>query len=63
MIYSGMKGYLDKLSLSQVIQFKFFLVNYMYDTNVLKGFITTNKINHTVMNTFLKSAISAFLTN
>ena len=36
MIYSGMKGYLDKLSLLQVIQFKFFLVNYMYDTNVLK---------------------------
>ena len=36
MIYSGMKGYLDTLSLLQVIQFKFFLVNYMYDTNVLK---------------------------
>ena len=34
MIYSGMKGYLDKLSLLQVIQFKFFLVNYMYHTNV-----------------------------
>jgi len=63
MIYSGMKGYLDKLSLLQVIQFKFFLVNYMYDTNVLKGFVITNKINHVVINTFLKSAISTFLTN
>jgi proton translocating ATP synthase F1 alpha subunit len=63
MIYSGMKGYLDKLSLLQVIQFKFFLVNYMYDTNVLKEFVITNKINHVVINTFLKSAISTFLTN
>ena len=63
MIYSGMKGYLDKLSLLQVIQFKFFLVNYMYDTNVLKGFVITNKINHSVINTFLKSAISTFLSN
>jgi F-type H+-transporting ATPase subunit alpha len=57
MIYSGMKGYLDKLSLLQVIQFKFFLVNDMYDTNILKGFVITNKINHVVINTFLKSAI------
>lgn len=63
MIYSGMKGYLDKLSLLQVIQFKNFLVNYMYDTNILKGFVITNKINHNVINTFLKSAISTFLTN
>ena len=63
MIYSGMKGYLDKLSLLQVIQFKFFLVNYMYDTNILKGFVITNKINHVVINTFLKSAISTFLSN
>jgi len=63
MIYSGMKGYLDKLSLLQVIQFKFFLVNYMYDTNILKEFVITNKINHVVINTFLKSAISTFLTN
>ena len=63
MIYSGMKGYLDKLSLFQVIQFKFFLVNYMYDTNVLKEFVITNKINHFVINTFLKSAISTFLSH
>jgi proton translocating ATP synthase F1 alpha subunit len=63
MIYSGMKGYLDKLSLLQVIQFKFFLVNYMYDTNILKEFVITNKINHVVINIFLKSAISTFLTN
>jgi len=61
MIYSGMKGYLDKLSLSQVIQFKNFLVNYINETNILKGFVITNKINHNVINTFLKSALSTFL--
>ena len=35
----------------------------MDDTNVLKEFVITNKINHVVINTFLKSAIFTFLTN
>jgi proton translocating ATP synthase F1 alpha subunit len=61
MIYSGMKGYLDKLSLSQVVRFKSFLIEYMYNTNILKGFVITNKINHNVFNIFLKSAVSLFL--
>lgn len=61
MIYSGMKGYLDKLSLPQVIRFKSFLIEYMYNTNILKGFVITNKINHNVFNIFLKSAVSLFL--
>jgi len=63
MIYSGMKGYLDKLTLLQVIQFKMFLINYIYDTNILKEFVITNKINHNVINIFLKSALSTFLIN
>jgi len=61
MIYSGMKGYLDQLSLPQVIKFKAFLVDYIYSTNILKGFLVTNKINHNVFNTFLKKAIFLFL--
>ena len=61
MIYSGMKGYLDKLTLAQVVKFKSFLISYMYNTNILKGFIITNKINHHVLNMFLKSAVVAFL--
>jgi F-type H+-transporting ATPase subunit alpha len=61
MIYSGMKGYLDKLTLAQVVKFKSFLISYMYNTNILKGFIITNKINHHVLNMFLKSAVVSFL--
>jgi F-type H+-transporting ATPase subunit alpha len=61
MIYAGMKGFLDKLSLVQVIQFKAFLVDYMYNTNILKGFVITNKINQNVLNAFLKSAVATFL--
>lgn len=61
MIYSGMKGYLDKLSLAQVVKFKAFLVDYMNDTNILKGFVITDKINHNVFNIFLKSAVANFL--
>jgi proton translocating ATP synthase F1 alpha subunit len=61
MIYSGMKGFLDKLSLPQVVLFKAFLIEYMYNTNVLKHFVITNKINQEVLNTFLKSAVSKFL--
>jgi proton translocating ATP synthase F1 alpha subunit len=61
MIYAGMKGFLDKLSLPQVIKFKAFLIDYMYNTNVLKGFVITHKINQNVLNVFLKSAVATFL--
>jgi len=61
MIYAGMKGFLDKLSLAQVVKFKAFLIEYMYDTNVLKDFVVTNKINQNVLNTFLKLAVSTFI--
>lgn len=61
MIYAGMKGFLDALSLAQVIKFKAFLIEYMYNTNILKNFIITNKINQSVLNTFLKVVVSSFL--
>jgi len=63
MIYAGMKGFLDKLSLPQVVKFKLFLISYLYDTNVLKSFVITNKINQNVLNIFLKSAVAVFLYN
>jgi F-type H+-transporting ATPase subunit alpha len=61
MIYSGMKGYLDKLSLSQVVRFKAFLLDYIYKTNILKGFVITKPINHAVFNVFLRSTVARFL--
>lgn len=60
MIYSGMKGYLDKLTLPEVVEFKSFLVSYIKNTNILKHFVITDKINHDVFATFFKSALATF---
>jgi len=60
LIYSGMKGYLDKLTLSEVTDFKFFLINYIQNTNILKGFDIVKPINHKVFNVFFKKALSTF---
>ena len=61
LIYSGMKGYLDKLSLAQVAEFKTFLINYIQNTNILKGFEITKPINHKVFAIFFDSALKIFL--
>jgi len=60
LIYSGMKGYLDKLTLAEVTEFKFFLINYIQNTNILKGFDITKSINHKVFATFFESALQSF---
>ena len=61
LIYSGMKGYLDKLSISDVTKFKQFLVNYIRNSNILKGFDTLKPINHKVLSYFFENALVAFL--
>jgi len=61
LIYSGMKGFLDKLTLEQVVTFKSFLISFINETNILKGFIITQAINHRVFQTFLKEAVNSFL--
>jgi F-type H+-transporting ATPase subunit alpha len=62
-IYSGMSGYLDTFSLTQVAKFRVFLISYIYNTNILKNFVTTKEINPIVFDSFLKIAISSFLSN
>jgi proton translocating ATP synthase F1 alpha subunit len=61
LIYAGMKGYLDKLLISQVSIFKAFLINYIYNTNVLKEFNINVSIQHTVFANFLGKAVDVFL--
>jgi len=61
LIYAGMKGYLDKLTINQVVKFKIFLVNYIKQTNILKEFIITSPINHKVFSIFFESALKKFL--
>jgi proton translocating ATP synthase F1 alpha subunit len=63
MIYCGMKGFLDNLTLAEVIKFKFFLVNFIKKTNILRNFIITNKINQKVFQIFFKIAVEKFLAN
>jgi len=60
MIYSGMKGYLDKLSIEDVSSFKVFLINYAYSTNILKEFDWLLPINHKVFTIFFESAFKVF---
>lgn len=61
LIYAGMKGYLDKLSLPQVSEFKTFLIDYIQNTNILKEFDITKPINHKVFSLFFESALKKFL--
>ena len=61
LIYSGMKGYLDKLKITEVTAFKVFLINYIHKTNILKGFDITKSINHKVFARFLSSAVKTFI--
>jgi len=63
LIYAGMKGYLDKLSLSEVVVFKAFLIDYIKNTNILKEFVITNSINHKVFSLFFASALKKFKNN
>jgi proton translocating ATP synthase F1 alpha subunit len=61
MLYCGMKGFLDNLSLTQVVKFKVFLVIFIKKTNILRDFVITNKINQKVFQLFFKIAIEKFL--
>ena len=60
MIYSGMKGFLDKLNMVDVVKFKNFLVDYVKNTNILKNFDVNKKLNHKVFTTFFVAALLAF---
>jgi F-type H+-transporting ATPase subunit alpha len=62
LIYSGMKGYLDRLTLSEVSDFKIFLIDFIENTNILKDFNITKGINHKVFSIFFDSALQKFKT-
>jgi len=60
-IYSGMKGYLDDLTLKQVVEFKVFLQKQILKTNILVKFEVNKKINHGTFKCFLDKALELFL--
>jgi hypothetical protein len=57
-----MKGYLDRLTLSEVSDFKIFLIDFIENTNILKDFNITKGINHKVFSIFFDSALQKFKT-
>jgi F-type H+-transporting ATPase subunit alpha len=60
LIYSGMKGYLDQLSLAEVSIFKIFLIEFIETTNILKGFDISKGINHKVFSIFFTAALQSY---
>ena len=60
LIYSGMKGYLDKISLTDVEKFKLFLIEFIKYSNILKGFNILAPINHVVFNYFFEIVLNEF---
>jgi proton translocating ATP synthase F1 alpha subunit len=60
LIYSGMKGFLDKLSLAEVASFKIFLIDFIKNTNILQGFDITKPINHKVFGCFFSKVLEEF---
>jgi len=60
MIYAGMKGFLDKLSIAEVVEFKIFLAAFIKNTSILKEFDITASINDFVFTSFFKAALAAF---
>ena len=60
LIYSGMKGYLDRLSLSEVSNFKIFLIEFIETTNILKDFDISKGINHKVFSIFFDAALQSY---
>ena len=60
-IYAGMKGFLDNMSIDQTRLFKQFLIGNPETTNFLDNFIITESIDHRVFSLYLKAAITLFL--
>jgi F-type H+-transporting ATPase subunit alpha len=61
LLYSGMKGYLDKLTVGQVVLFKSFLIEYVKNSNLLKFFVLTKKIDQRTFSVFFKKVVEDFL--
>jgi len=62
LIFSGMRGFLDKLSIEEAVEFKQFLIKYIASTNICSQYDPTKPINDKVFNTFFEKALSAFKT-
>jgi len=60
MLYVGMRGFLDRMSMEEVVKFKIFLEDYVLSTNILKCFVVENKIQTSVFTTFFTTATSVF---
>jgi proton translocating ATP synthase F1 alpha subunit len=59
-LFAGMKGYLDKLEVSEVAKFKSFLEQFATKSNFLMGLDITKKINEDIFKEFFALATENF---
>ncbi len=59
MIFAGMKGYLDEISLNHIEKFKLLLLSLVRYTTILNDFNTANKIDHEKFSIFFSKLISS----
>lgn len=58
LIYAGMRGHCDRLTIAEVHYFKYFLVYYFIETtNILKDFVPETSINEVIFSEFYKSVL------
>lgn len=62
LIFSGMRGFLDKLSIEEAVAFKQFLIKYIASTNICSQYDPTKPINDKVFNAFFEKALKTFKT-
>jgi hypothetical protein len=62
MLFSGMTGFLDRLTLKQIGAFLTFTDEKIISTNILPGFFPFNKINKKVWREFFIDVSKDFLT-
>ena len=58
LIFAGMKGHLDNISVDRVGNFKLLLLKLVRYTTLLNDFNVNDKINHEKLNTFFKKLIN-----
>ena len=63
LIYTGIEGFLDKLEVSSVMNFKVWLLDFVRKSNLLLKFDNSKSVNKNVFNKILKIAVEEFKKN
>jgi len=61
LLFTGMEGYLDDLEISQIGEFKAFILDYAIASNLFLEFDPTAKLNVDVFKAFCDAGLADFL--